>query len=450
MSRRRGVTEMKLKQTGLLGMVLVFCTGSALAAGVELSEVRRELKQDIEKAQKELSTTETSISKEREKLANRINRAQNRVLDLRQKAVTARRAADEETLSLSKIEGRLKIWQEQSDYQSRLLAGFLDRSGRRSLGDVAEFNLEEDLQLLNQLLAEQQTRLYPGWHQESIVRLDGQIEDADVLSLGPVHLFMQAARQQSGLINREQNMNRVSMLFDNETHAGIAGLYKDAAGSITFDPTLSRALLLAEDQETILEHLKKGGIWIIPILLFALFASITAVCKAVSLFRMPPLFPALGERVAGAMKDSAAALNSIMERVQGPQKELLQIALTPQTAEQRDDRLHAALLKQRNRLERWLGAIAMTASVSPLLGLLGTVSGMITTFKLMTLFGAGDASSVSAGISEALVTTEMGLVVAIPALLAHALMSRKVKNIYSQLEGDAVLLSQLPVRESRL
>ena len=121
---------MKLKQTGLLVMVLFFCAFSALAAGAELSEVRRELKQDIEKAQNELSATEASISGEREKLARRINRAQNRVLDLRQKAVAARRAADEETLSLSQIENRLDIWEEQSQYQSRLLAGFLDRSLR--------------------------------------------------------------------------------------------------------------------------------------------------------------------------------------------------------------------------------------------------------------------------------------------------------------------------------
>ena len=62
----------------------------------------------------------------------------------------------------------------------------------------------------------------------------------------------------------------------------------------------------------------------------------------------------------------------------------------------------------------------------------------------MTLSGAGDASSVSAGISVALVTTQMGLVVAVPALLAHALMSRKVKSYFSQLENDAVHLSQLP------
>jgi biopolymer transport protein ExbB len=91
--------------------------------------------------------------------------------------------------------------------------------------------------------------------------------------------------------------------------------------------------MLAEDKETILEHLQKGGIWVIPILLFALFASITAVCKAVSLFRMPPLFPSLAERVTAAMKDNTAALKSIIEKVQGPQRELLQIALSPQTAE---------------------------------------------------------------------------------------------------------------------
>ena len=270
-----------------------------------------------------------------------------------------------------------------------------------------------------------------------------------MLNLGPVHLFFQAEQQQSGLINPEGNMNRVSMIFDNKSHTGIAALYRNAAGSLTFDPTLSRALLLAGDQESLLHYLKKGGIWVIPILLFALFALITAACKAVSLFRMPPLFPALAERVAAAMKDSAAAMDSVMQKVQGPQKELLEIALASNTHEQRDESLHAALLKQRNGLERWLGSIAMTASVSPLLGLLGTVSGMITTFKLMTLFGTGDASTVSSGISEALITTELGLIVAIPALLAHALMSRKVKNLFSRLEDDAVHLSQLPVREPR-
>jgi biopolymer transport protein ExbB len=156
--------------------------------------------------------------------------------------------------------------------------------------------------------------------------------------------------------------------------------------------------------------------------------------------------PALAERVQSALARGDEALRALTEQVKGPQAEVLRVALADQTHEQREDRLYAALLEQRNRLERWLGSIAMTASVAPLLGLLGTVSGMITTFKAMTLFGSGDPSVVSGGIAEALITTELGLVVAIPALLAHALMSRRVKSYFAQLENDAVQLSQLPVR----
>jgi len=82
------------------------------------------------------------------------------------------------------------------------------------------------------------------------------------------------------------------------------------------------------------------------------------------------------------------------------------------------------------------------AAVSPLLGLLGTVSGMIETFKMMTLFGSGDPEVVSGGIAQALVTTELGLVVAIPALILNAVLSRKAKSYYAELENFAILISK--------
>jgi biopolymer transport protein ExbB len=91
-------------------------------------------------------------------------------------------------------------------------------------------------------------------------------------------------------------------------------------------------------------------------------------------------------------------------------------------------------------MTRWLPIVALTAGVSPLLGLLGTVTGMIKTFQLISLFGAGDAKLLSSGISEALITTEFGLVVAIPALLMHAYLQRRVKKI---LVGSAHLLEQV-------
>lgn len=436
------------RRTGqALALYLFSLLWSVSAVAADIDEVRQQLSGDIQKAQAGLSALEAEVSRERGELAARLNRIQNRVLDLRERAVAARRAADEETLSLSRIESRLESWQEQSQYQSRLLAAYLDRAGKRSLGDASEFEMVRELQMFNDLLAEQETRLYPRWQQARVVKPEGQVENASLLSLGPVHFFLQAESQQAGLIDRDDGMNRVRYLFDGAGGGGLEDLYREGKGRISFDPTLSRALMLAEDQESLLQHLQKGGVWVIPILLFALFATVIAMAKAVSLLRLPDLFPALAERVEHALKESPETATSLLEKIQGPQRELLAIALRAQTVEQRDDRLYAKLLEQRNGLEKWLGAIAMTASVSPLLGLLGTVSGMIATFKLMTLFGAGDASSVSAGISEALVTTELGLVVAIPALLAHALMSRKVKNYFARLESDAIHLSQLPAKE---
>ena len=82
--------------------------------------------------------------------------------------------------------------------------------------------------------------------------------------------------------------------------------------------------------------------------------------------------------------------------------------------------------------------MALTAAAAPLLGLLGTVTGMIKTFNLITIFGTGDAKSLSSGISEALVTTELGLVVAIPSLILHGLLSRMAKQKVGDLEQVSV------------
>ena len=78
--------------------------------------------------------------------------------------------------------------------------------------------------------------------------------------------------------------------------------------------------------------------------------------------------------------------------------------------------------------------MAALIAAAPLLGLLGTVTGMIHTFRLITLFGVGDARLLADGISEALVTTEAGLCVAIPALLCHAWLTRLAKHHATVLE----------------
>ena len=91
--------------------------------------------------------------------------------------------------------------------------------------------------------------------------------------------------------------------------------------------------------------------------------------------------------------------------------------------------LFEKILEAQPRLERFLPFIAVTAAASPLLGLLGTVTGMITTFSQIRISGNSDINSLASGISEALVTTKFGLIAAIPALVLHALLSRRVQGL---------------------
>ena len=102
-----------------------------------------------------------------------------------------------------------------------------------------------------------------------------------------------------------------------------------------------------------------------------------------------------------------------------------------------------ALLAQQPKLERFGTAITVIAAVAPLLGLLGTVTGMISTFDIITRFGTGDPKMLSGGISEALVTTQLGLVVAIPALLLGNLLTSWSTGTLDALERGALHLANL-------
>ena len=102
--------------------------------------------------------------------------------------------------------------------------------------------------------------------------------------------------------------------------------------------------------------------------------------------------------------------------------------------------LQEAILKEIPALERFLSTLGMLTAIAPLLGLLGTVTGMINVFHVITLHGASDPRLMSGGISEALVTTMLGLSVAIPLMLLHNLLSRRVDRMIGDLEEQSVAL----------
>ena len=106
-------------------------------------------------------------------------------------------------------------------------------------------------------------------------------------------------------------------------------------------------------------------------------------------------------------------------------------------AESLELKLHEAVLKERPSIESGLSLLKIIAMVAPLLGLLGTVTGMIITFQMITLFGAGDPKAMAGGISQALITTVLGLVVAIPTVLMHTLVNGKAQRVLHILEEQS-------------
>jgi biopolymer transport protein ExbB len=108
--------------------------------------------------------------------------------------------------------------------------------------------------------------------------------------------------------------------------------------------------------------------------------------------------------------------------------------------EEMENALQEAILREIPPMERFLSTLGMLAAIAPLLGLLGTVTGMINTFHVITSHGTGDPRIMSGGISEALVTTMLGLAVAIPMLMAHTWLGRAVDKTIGEMEEKAVAL----------
>ncbi len=99
------------------------------------------------------------------------------------------------------------------------------------------------------------------------------------------------------------------------------------------------------------------------------------------------------------------------------------------------DRLffEVAVRRQTRSLYRYIPTIMVLAAAAPLLGLLGTVTGMVETFRVIGLFGMGNAQAMASGIKEAMITTQAGLLVAIPGLLAGQVMRRRVQAIHREI-----------------
>jgi biopolymer transport protein ExbB len=355
--------------------------------------------------------------------------------------------------------------QEQLDYVANLVADFGERFSRDiSLPEqqlyadeieqftaamnapMADEELGKSLRLLDQafILSVSINRFkeltggqsFPG---EAVIS-NGEVEAGQFLLLGPTDYFASTASEEAGVALKAGLLPPVISLSPS-LDSLIRETVLAGEGELPIDPTLGSALALASQDDTLIEHIQKGGIWIWPILFFAFLATVTAVFKVFEIYSVKMPRP-------GSLHDILKALNDgekdkameLAKAVQGPARAMLTDAVehSDENKELVEEVMYERMLEVQPRLERLLPFIAVTAATAPLMGLLGTVTGMINTFKLITIFGTGDAKQLSSGISEALVTTEFGLIVAIPALIMHALLNRRAQGVMANMERMAV------------
>lgn len=209
--------------------------------------------------------------------------------------------------------------------------------------------------------------------------------------------------------------------------AGAKALQNATSGMVDFgvDPTgpaggqLLTALI---DTPTFLERVDQGGE------VGYVIVAVGFIGVFLGLWRMLVLF-AMTAKVKAQLKSDKPSANNPLGRVLKVAEENKNV-----DTETLELKLEEAVLKERPSIESGLAVLKIIAAIAPLLGLLGTVTGMIETFQAITIFGAGDPRNMAGGISAALVTTVQGLVVAIPVVLMHTLVNGRAKAVIQVLD----------------
>jgi len=209
------------------------------------------------------------------------------------------------------------------------------------------------------------------------------------------------------------------------------------------DVTLGSALRAAAAEEPFLEHLRKGGLVMVPLGILAVLCALVAIIKSVTVRRVDlrAAEGRIGEVLTALADERVEQARETAARLPQPLGPVVIDGIDHRDSpkEHLEEIMYERILAQVPGLERHLSTLAVCASTAPLLGLLGTVTGMIHTFRLITVFGAGDAQLLSAGISEALITTKFGLAIAIPALLMHAYLSRRVRRTVAATQQACIM-----------
>ena len=422
------------------------------AQGAEFKEAEESIFIDLKKLNRQLDSQRTVAFKERQELIRNIAQAEKdldaisgnensfnkEIIEIEFEIKELEKAINNRELMVDTVQKQIRDMRRNAELAVSMGYGGAFKEDFAGMDKNLDAKNYDDF--AKQILAFQEKILLQGFqlNQAAIegVTATGKVKDMTLYSLGHAKFFL-GDNDSAGLIQGITTSNYPQM----QTVAGLkSSLTSLAAGrevELAFDFTDGLATKDGFREKTLIEHFKAGGVIIYPLLLLGLICLLAGIYKTVQLYTVRSQYDdkvkhLLGLIREGEMQEADAYVNSL----KNPVRSLLKEALVHHAMDREnlEEYLSETILAQMPNLDKFLTVLSVSAGAAPLLGLLGTVMGIIKTFEMIGIYGTGDANRLAGGISEALVTTEMGLIVAIPALIWHAVLNRRLRKIVSNLE----------------
>ncbi len=442
-----------------------------LKAQETVERLRQKAAAEREQAIEEARRVRQTIMNDRKLLEARLSQARKRNSTLRSQVEKLSAEAE----SLARQEKSLSAELKQAGQVIHELVGVI-RINAKDISSFVEQNLQSglfrpDIAFLHRLL--QDTRfpgmddvramvellkaqtVQTGWvmvKNGSMVGRDGRKTSATILLVGP---FTAAYRlgDETGFLSYSPAAGEfyaISRLPSASMRRVLNEYMKGQSDDVPVDISRGGAIRELVSTPDLWEQIREGGPVVWPIIGVFVLGIFIILERVVFLVRSRVNAQELVSAIEGFVSDSRWDLAEEQCKSSGnrPLARVLLAGMQVRTMgrEEMENALQEAILGEIPLLERFLSPLGMLAAIAPLLGLLGTVTGMINTFHVITLYGTGDPRMMSAGISEALVTTMLGLTAAIPLLLGHNLLGGVVERRIAEMEEKGVALLNIILR----
>ncbi len=265
---------------------------------------------------------------------------------------------------------------------------------------------------------------------------DGEVASREVVRLGDLAAFSEGELLERGA---EEGVLATASRTPGEVSELLADFQAGEGERLALDPTRGQVIEALAQRPGLVERFQQGGAVGYVVVGLGAIGLLAALLQYAYLLKVSVAMRRQLRDLSRLREDNP--LGRVLRRFRALADDPVPEAL--------EARLDEAVLAELPRLERGQPLVKLLAAVAPLLGLLGTVTGMIVTFQAITVFGTGDPQLMAGGISQALVTTVLGLITAVPLLFAHTALAGRSRHLAGVVEGQAsaALAEQLEHRQ---